>query len=332
MKQKKRQGNQPQISIVVLCILAIITFSILYIHSTFIPTPSPSFFTDKTDLKTKSVTKHHPDLPVPAKFKKLGPQEKYDKEGLFEKINGKAPLYIDNGFVGLISQRFAFLSDSSRWFEFYLYDMENSKNAFAVFSSQRRPDSNTLEPLGKFDHYQTENGLFLRLGKYYIELIGSDTSNEILEAMANISLAFLKTNNIKSSPIEELKLFPEQGLIPTSIRLYQENAFGSDVLTNTFVARYTIDGQSVTAYISSQTNSNQAELAGEGYYRFLIDSGGAPLEGAKQNIRYVDLFGTIESLIVTDNYVAGVHEADDLQHAEVISKRLLNRLQPSKQK
>jgi len=327
MEQEKRTGAQPRISIIILGLLGVIAISILSIHSTYIPTPQPSFYKEDSGLEAATVKGDLPDLPTLENFKKLGPLEKYDKDGLFEKINGKAPLYIDNGFIGLISQRYALLSDSSRWFELYLYDMENGKNGFAVFSSQRRPDSNTLEQFKEFDHYLTENGLFLRLGKYYLELIGSDTSNEILEGMANVSLAFLKTNNIKHSPIQELLLFPEEGLIPTSFRLYQENAFGSDVLTNTFVARYTIDGQSVTAYISSQTNSDQAKQAGEGYHRFLIDSGGAPLEGAKGDIRYVDLFGTIESLIITGKYVAGVHEADELQHAETLSKRLLKRLQ-----
>ncbi len=328
--EQKKTGAQTRISYAILGLLSVIAISILVIHSTFIPTPQSSFFTQNTSTQAASVRGDHPDIPALEKFNKLGPQEKYDNEGLFEKINGKAPLYIDNGFVGLISQRYALLSDSSRWFEFYLYNMESNKNAFAVFSSQRRPGSNTLKPFKEFDHYQTENGLFLRLGKYYIELIGSDTSNEIQMGMAALSLAFLQKNTIQNTPIEELVFFPKEGLIPTSFRLYQQNAFGSEVLTNTVVAQYTINGQPVTAYISSQKDSHLANQAFEGYYRFLIDSGGAPLKGgAKEVIRYVDLFGTVESLFVTNNFIAGVHEADDLQHAEKLSKMLLKRLQPS---
>ncbi len=319
--------GQKRLSYLLLGLLLTIGLSVLYIHSIFEPAPLPPFLKENTTLSVPSVTQNDLSLPVVEKFKKLGPKESYDNEGLFEKINGKAPLYIDNGFVRLNSQRYALLTDSSRWFEIYLYDMKDSKNAFAVFSSQRRADSKASVTFAGYDHYLTENGLFLRLGNYYIEIIGSDTSSEIQKGMTQIILSFLEKNKIKKSPIEELLLFPEEGLVPTSFRLYQTNAFGSDVLTNTFVARYIIDSQPVTAYISIQKSSEKAKEAGEAYHRFLIESGGTIMEEPQKPIRFVDLFGTVESLFIFENYVAGVHEADDRKPAETLSSQLLKNLQ-----
>ena len=71
----------------------------------------------------------------------------YTKESLYEKINGKAPFYTEAGFENLLTQRFVSKENENLWMELFLYDMGNVRNAFSVFSTQRRPDADILSLL-----------------------------------------------------------------------------------------------------------------------------------------------------------------------------------------
>jgi len=326
MESRKNGGQQPILSLILLAVLSAIAISILSIHWTFKPAPLPAFLENTAIPSVDHSTPPGLILSSPSQFEIAGPSEKYDSQGLFEKINGKAPLYLNAGFVKLLSQRFVQKDDSQQWFEFYLYDMTTDTNAFSVFSTQRRPDGMASSSLSEYEHYSTENGLYLQLGRYYIEIIGSSESALLKEGMIKTVLTLLTENTIKITAIAELNLFPEEGLNPHSMKLYLADVFGSEALTNTFVGQYIVDNLPVTGYISKQKSSEQAMRVNRDYYQFLIDSGGTPLAD-DGNVKYLNLFGTIESIFQTGIYVAGVHEADNLKSAQIISKRLLKRLQ-----
>jgi hypothetical protein len=60
---------------------------------------------------------------APAGFEMLSKVEVYNSENLYEKINGKAPLYTESGFEELFTQRFVSINDRSLWMELYAYEI-----------------------------------------------------------------------------------------------------------------------------------------------------------------------------------------------------------------
>jgi hypothetical protein len=68
----------------------------------------------------------------------FSPPERFGPDTLYEKINGRADLYLSSGFVSLNTQRFAMDSTAGAWVEVFVYDMATPENAFSVFSMQRR--------------------------------------------------------------------------------------------------------------------------------------------------------------------------------------------------
>ena len=120
-------------------------------------------------------------LMIPAGFETLSAAETYTAENLYEKINGKAPLYTESGFKKLFTQRFVNKENDSLVMELFLYDMGTIKNAFSVYSTQKRVDVETL-PAFTFA-YRTTNALYLVADKYYIEIVGFSESQELFEAM-----------------------------------------------------------------------------------------------------------------------------------------------------
>ena len=270
---------------------------------------------------------------LPPGFKKLSESEFYNADNLYEKINGKAPLYIESGFERLLTQRFASIRDESLWAELFIYDMANLRNAFSVYSRQRRADVEIL-PDTRFG-YRTGNGLYFVHGKYYVELVGSSQSAELSVAMSQASERIrTKLAVDKDEQITELALFPQEGLVSGSNRLYLASAFGFKDLTNIFTAAYKLGGQTLTAFIGRRPDANDAQKMAESYYRFLIENGGVAKPTADESLkswqgRVVDFYGTTEIVLTAGPFVAGIHEADDRQAAEQLAAVLASKLSES---
>lgn len=253
----------------------------------------------------------------PQGFKTFGPGESYDQETLYEKINGKAPLYTESGFVKLFTQRYVSEKDYELTFELYIYDMESVANAFSVYSIQRRAKSSPIDDLPFA--YRTENALYLTHGRYYCELIGSSDSPLLLDALDFTATALVE--NLKDAgPLEipQLALFPTENLVPNTFILYLNSAFGFEGLTNTFSAKYKIDNQTVTAFISKQTNSAAAENLANVYIDFLLDNGGEEISSSDTAVKYINFYGSLEVVSVENSFVFGIHLADDRKAAENI--------------
>jgi len=273
---------------------------------------------------------------APDSFETLSKVEVYNSENLYEKINGKAPLYTESGFKELSTQRFVSINDRSLWMELYAYDMGTVKNAFSVYSVQRRADSEAFPPMqlgtpqsGNPFAYKTSNALYFIHGKYYIELVGSSESGELFRAIAEVARKIQANLAVgHDTDIAELALFPQENLVLGSIKLYLANAFGFEKLTNTFTAKYRSGNETVTAFLSKRANSKDAEAIAESYRNFLIENGAVTKTTTNKTIegKVMDFYGTTEIVFAVGPFVAGIHEAENQQAAEKLAEILVNRL------
>jgi len=264
---------------------------------------------------------------VPAGFETLSKTEVYKPENLYEKINGKAPLYTESGFEKLSTQRFVSRDRENLWMELFVYDMAALRNAFSVYSMQRRAEAELFPPM-RFA-YKTGNALYFVHGKYYIELVGSSESGELLRAMAEVARKIRANLTIDyDTGIAELALFPQENLRREGIKLYLANAFGFEGLTNTFTARYSSGDNGLTAFLSRCSDPKQAQLTAESYYNFLIDNGGTAKSAINKTLegKVIDFYDTTEIVFATGPFVAGIHEAEDQQAAEKLAEIILNKL------
>jgi hypothetical protein len=265
-------------------------------------------------------------------FTSVGKAETYNNDNLYEKIDGKAPMYQEAGFVKLDTQRFAAKSNSELGFELYIYDMNNAKNAFSVYSRQKRTDATDLNDLGTSAFgYVAGNAICISLGKNYIEMIGSAESNELVDGMKGIakdlSAKFKPTDKDK---IVELGYFPE-GTVAGSWKLQIDNAFGFDGLTDAYSATYKIGGKGVSIFFSKRKNADEAKTVAKNYYDFLITNGGKVVTVDSEILKsaggsVVDFYGAFEIVFPAGVFVGGVHEADNKQAAEKGAEVLIDQL------
>ncbi len=256
--------------------------------------------------------------------------ENFGPETLADKINGKAELYLSAGFLGLTSQRFALHDDPESWMEAFVYDMGTPKQAFAVYSLQQRAEAepSALTPFS----YRTANALFFSHGKFYVEVVAAVLSEPMTRAMASFGERFVEKIPGRRESIEETMLFPREDMIEGSIALLISDAFGFEGMDNIFTARYRVQGQEVTAFLSERKDDREALRLVQAYRDFLVSNGGtAAPEKASKAAKVTDtatirIFGDLELFFSCGRYMAGVRDTETLGVAETVAQRMMTSL------
>lgn len=257
----------------------------------------------------------------------FSPPERFGPDTLYEKINGRADLYLSSGFISLNAQRFTLQSAAGNWIEVFVYDMGTPENAFSVYSMQRR-DAATSDP-SLPDAYRTENALFMVHGHFYLELIGTNVGATLGGAMGTLARRFAESHaGTSKAKAPGQDLFPAQGLDPDSRQLITANAFGYEMLDHIYTAQYLIDGTRLTVFVSDRQTPEAASALADSFSQTLVTYGATAVDTTPSvaNASVLEFFDTYEIIFSHGSYVAGVHEAVDLTHAETVAKRLDNHL------
>lgn len=246
----------------------------------------------------------------------FGQSQNYREGSLYEKIDGKAPLYLDAGFKSLITQRIANDSNDLLWFEIYVYDMGKGLNSFSVYSQQKRSGVESLK--GIESGYKTENAVFLTAGKHYIELIGAlpdKVLNDELVRMAGKLAGALSSGG--SAESADFEFFPAENLDKQSITVIKADAFGYQGFTDIFIADYKIQGQLIKAFVRKNADKDAAKKLADEYSKFLSELGFAKIkiEAVPEDISIFEYDGIFEIVFAADIYTAGVHEAYEKESA-----------------
>ena len=305
----------------VLMALAAIALGIYTVQNRFNPAVTAREVLSESATPTESFSLT--DL-APAEVQPFSPPEHFDPATLSDKINGKAELYFSAGFQTLQAQRFALTSDPTLWFEVFVYDMGTARNAFSVFSMQRRGDVETggLTPFA----YATPNGWFLAHGRYYLEVVGAEASDPLMAAAEAMTAAFVDRVGADAANVTEMALFPEDGRVSGSRSLVTSDAFGIDGFDQVFTAQYQHNGAAITAYVARRESAASAQATAETVRDFYLEYGGVSLNGP-EGVAVIDILDTIQVVLHQERFVIGVHEAPDRETALALAERIRSRLQ-----
>jgi len=249
--------------------------------------------------------------------------ERFNRETLYEKIDGRADLYLSSGVVSLETQRFTADPASGRWVEVFVYDMATPENAFSVFSMQRRegarPDD--IAP----NAYRTENALYLAVGNFYLEFIGTDASAELQVVMGKLAGIFLQGKSSgTATEAPGADLFPRDDRQPNSLQLITANAFGTEQLDQVYTCAYLQNGAKLTAFVSRRTDGGTAAALADIYRQTLLSYGAVAVDTAipVKGAFTLQVFDTYEIIFTRGSCLAGIHEADNLDAAVILAGRL----------
>lgn len=257
----------------------------------------------------------------------FSPPEHFGPDTLYEKINGRADLYLSSGFVSLDTQRFSMDNTSDNWVEVYVYDMAKAENAFSIFSMQRREGAESIGVVP--NAYRTENALFMAHEKFYLEIIGTDASEALQAGIDRLAIIFVQAhggNSVAYTP--GANLFPESGLQAESLQLVTANAFGYEQLDRIYTAEYRIDGIRLTAFVSDRQTVEAASTLAVEYRRILASYGATTIDAPllDEDAAAMKFFDAYEIIFSRGKYLAGVHEAGSLEAAGILAGQLAGHL------
>lgn len=262
---------------------------------------------------------------------KAFPIEEYGPANLYEKINGKAPLYVDAGFQKLTAQRFVNLADESLWFENYVYDMAENKNAFSVYSTQKRTGSEPVTDIGASQAYKTTNGLYFVKGQYYVEMIASAQSPELLSTAMQLAKEMQvaeEQNASNEKQLSETDLLQAENMVPDSIQLYRNEAFGFSGFGDLYIAKYNVADETITAFLGKCESPEKADQMAKSYHDFIIQNGGETKTAINNELQnsVLDFYGMCEIVASAEEVIVGVHEAQNQEAAEKLVMEIINKI------
>jgi len=271
---------------------------------------------------------------LPPGLAALSALENFGPDDVYNKIDGKADLYLTAGFVHLTCQRFALTATNDIWMEWFVYDMGTLPQAFSVFSLQRRAEAQPWE-LTPFA-YQTQNALYFVSGRFYVEAVTAMPLPAMMTGMKAMAQQFVAAHPPGPAVIPELKLFPPENLATGSQGLQVADAFGFDGFTNVFTAKYQLPAGTTNvealAFLEITKTAGDAAKVRDAYRSFLLSNGGKELEttGAAALGKPINFMDGIEIIFTADNVVAGVHAAPDATSAAKVAQQLADGLPKGK--
>jgi hypothetical protein len=331
VKQKKPKPSKLETGIGLFILLVITGIAVGVFSQQFQLNPAVISLQDTSSSEHETaISGYHTDIedlvPVPEGMVSMSEPELFSPDTLYEKINGKAELYLSAGFNCLLCRRIKLNTLSELWMEAFVYEMKSPSGAFAVFSAQRR-EGGTPTEISPFS-YQTENAVFLVHGSNYLEIISSEPSEEMKHRLFEFAKRFIQQAPAKDVSIPELSMFPKECSDLNRISVIPSSAFGFNKLDNIFTSLCSPNGKEVTVFISNRQTPLHAERLSSEYRDFLKSFGGVELPGLSQlkNSRFIEIFDAYELFFASGSYFCGVHEAADRKTAEQAAIVLFNRI------
>jgi len=270
-------------------------------------TPSPAVPSRPTHLK------------APEGWTALGPPDFFSADTLYEKIDGRAELYLPAGFQSLECGRFGKPDNPESAIEVDLYDMGSPRAAYSVFSLQQREDAEAQD-FARFA-YLAENALFFCHGRYYAEIISGSAAAPIREEMRKLAAQLMADLPAETADLPEIALLPRAHRVAGHPRLYLTDGLGFSPLSDLFMADYQIGEFQLSGFVCTRADAAQAQELARAYQQFLMDNG-AVLEAPLPELpdaKVISFFGTWEILFTRGPRMAGVHEAGDRLCAEQLA-------------
>ncbi|MDR2384567.1 MAG: hypothetical protein LBD80_02725 [Tannerella sp.] len=160
-------------------------------------------------------------------------KEVFNPDNLFDRINGAAPLFIENGFQEMTTADY---NKGDDYITIQVYRHDTPENAFGMYSSERSPDL-TFYPTGGEAHGGNESFFFF-CGPLYVKIRSNKSSEEAGEAMKRIAEALAANSGIKARLPKIFDHFPQEGKKPNTETFITSNFIGHEFLNNVYVCKY----------------------------------------------------------------------------------------------
>jgi hypothetical protein len=256
-----------------------------------------------------------------------GKIEVFDKDTLFNHINGEAELYFPYGFDSLVSANYVSKKNQDLSIVADVYTMGSLLDAFGIYSNYRKP-SNSWVMIGAEGFVSSSQLLFYQ-DRYFVRLqVSGETSlpQDTLLTYARAISIKLPTGSGQPKELETLKI---PALVPKSERYLAQSLLGYAFFRKGIIADAALQNEKMQIFAILENTPADADRTFNQYYAYLkAEAQGVQLtESLDQRlIIAVDpLYGGVQ-VMRSGRYVIGAVRIKNNAAAKLILNQLRRRI------
>ena len=250
-------------------------------------------------------------LPEIKEWKKPESKEIFNPENLFDRINGAAPLFIENSFREMTTFDY---TKGDEYITTQVYRHATPEDAFGMYSSERSSD---------FTFYKTggeahgDNGSFYFFsGSIYVKIKSSISNDETGKVIQDIAGALAVKAAPDASYPKIMKIFPEKNKIPYTEAYITANYIGHEFLNKVFLCQYKMGGVDYQLFAIDAGNSASAKEILNKYFSFTKQ----PLDFSEGKLLIKDRYNGDIPCLWKGQYLFGIfnEKGETIPEAETI--------------
>lgn len=256
------------------------------------------FFTFSLFAQTPEELKSY--LPAISGWSLSGELEVFNPDNLFDRINGAAPLFIENNFREMTSLEYKKGDD---YITIQAYRHATPEDAFGMYAAERSGEQ-TIYPIGGEAQGDGQNLSFF-VGAMYIK-IRSNSADDLSQTFQTIGKALAGKIAPDATYPPLVKCFPAEGKIPYSEAYITSGYIGHEFLKAVYFARYEKGGQPLQYFIVDAKSAEGAKEVITKYLRFSDQS----LEVSEGDFLIKDKYNGDIPLVWKGRYIVGLWNED----------------------
>ncbi len=240
----------------------------------------------------------------------------YTPEDLWEKINGRADLYLAFHMVRMVFGTYSDSRDPGKFIDVYWYDMGMPDNAFGIYRAEMSSEPRSVD-VGR-EGYATPGGVFFWKGGSYVRVEASDGSEELAAVALAAARAVAQVVPDADRRLWADDLLPAENRVAGSFGYEATDAFSLDFLNDVFRAEYRAGDVAYTTFVHRAKDEASARATFDAYAAFFQEHGRLVKRETREGFDLVvgEVGGVVDAVVVVKNYLGGVSETGDAALAE----------------
>jgi hypothetical protein len=251
----------------------------------------------------------------------------FDKDTLFDHINGEAELYFPYGFDMLATATYMNRKNSEVWIVADLYRMASPLDAFGIYSNYRKADAASVT-VGAGGFVSSSQLMFYQ-DRYFVRLQVTGATSLGEDVFLACARSVSEKLPFNAKPVGEIEAMKIPGIVPKTERYIAKSLLGYAFFRQGIIADALLEGELVQVFLVPEDSVSAARAAFDHYRSYLKAEGkNIQLQEGRDyvSIKAVDpLYGGV-FVEQSDRYIIGAVRLKEPSSATRLIEQLRKRL------
>ena len=195
----------------------------------------------------------------------------FDKDTLFDHINGEAELYFPYGFDMLATATYMNRKNTEVWIVADVYRMASLLDAFGIYSNYRKADAPSVR-VGA-EGFVSSSQLMFYQDRYFVRLQVTGATSLEQDVFLACARSVSKKLPFNASPAGELEALKIPGIVPKTERYIAKSLLGYAFFRRGIIADALLEGERVQVFLVTEDSVSAAREVFDHYRSYLQAEG-----------------------------------------------------------